>query len=244
VESLESIFDGSSSVLKEDSPPSPSSPLSNPYPQSPVNLKRLDIGEDVSQSSGLIPRRHSKWSTPAKLGFPSHSPGFLLTHFELETLAPAASYPSHTIRNCRERERERGGESARAAFKEDAQIVKHCVPAAVCLRVSPPASYLRHGPPDHGDPQEKQEAASALVVRQWSVRSSSEETAKPTPSRWRRVLATLTRLNTFSDCIVARTSTANPPPVVVNTESLDSAPYKSLFVLGHLYKGGDITVCS
>ncbi|XP_051983911.1 discs large homolog 1-like protein isoform X23 [Xyrauchen texanus] len=94
--------------------------------------------------------------------------------------------------------------------------------------------------------------------RQWSIRSSSEEAAKPTPSRWRRVLATLTGLNTFSDCIVLRTvqqtdavppstliipvipistvpsepavippptSQANPPPVVVNTESLDSAPY-------------------
>ncbi|XP_051554930.1 discs large homolog 1-like protein isoform X23 [Myxocyprinus asiaticus] len=94
--------------------------------------------------------------------------------------------------------------------------------------------------------------------RQWSIRSSSEEAAKPTPSRWRRVLATLTGLNTFADCIVLRTiqqtdavppstliipvipistvpsepavippptSQANPPPVVVNTESLDSAPY-------------------
>uniref|UniRef100_UPI00403AC8B1 discs large homolog 1-like protein isoform 9 n=1 Tax=Danio rerio TaxID=7955 RepID=UPI00403AC8B1 len=67
--------------------------------------------------------------------------------------------------------------------------------------------------------------SSGPKLRQWSVRSSSEETAKQTPSRWRRVLATLARLNTFTDCIVSRTSQANPPPVVVNTESLDSAPY-------------------
>lgn len=48
--------------------------------------------------------------------------------------------------------------------------------------------------------------SSGRKNRQWSIRSSSEETAKQTPSRWRHVLATLTRLNTFTDCIVSRTS--------------------------------------
>uniref|UniRef100_A0A9J7Z7F4 Discs large homolog 1-like protein n=1 Tax=Cyprinus carpio carpio TaxID=630221 RepID=A0A9J7Z7F4_CYPCA len=48
--------------------------------------------------------------------------------------------------------------------------------------------------------------SSGPKLRQWSIRSSSEETAKQTPSRWRRVLTTLTRLNTFTDCIVSRTS--------------------------------------
>lgn len=48
--------------------------------------------------------------------------------------------------------------------------------------------------------------SSGPKLRQWSIRSSSEETAKPTPSRWRRVLATLTHLNTFSDCIIPSTS--------------------------------------
>uniref|UniRef100_A0A672PQJ9 Discs large homolog 1-like protein n=1 Tax=Sinocyclocheilus grahami TaxID=75366 RepID=A0A672PQJ9_SINGR len=48
--------------------------------------------------------------------------------------------------------------------------------------------------------------SSGPKLRQWSIRSSSEETAKQTPSRWRRVLATFTRLNTFTDCIVSRTS--------------------------------------
>ncbi|XP_073772633.1 discs large homolog 1-like protein isoform X4 [Danio rerio] len=39
VESLECIFDGPSPVVKEESPPSPSTPLSNPYPQSPVSVQ-------------------------------------------------------------------------------------------------------------------------------------------------------------------------------------------------------------
>lgn len=42
--------------------------------------------------------------------------------------------------------------------------------------------------------------------RPWSIRSSSEEAAKQSPSRWHRVLTTLTRLNTFTDCIVSRAS--------------------------------------
>ncbi|XP_053507831.1 discs large homolog 1-like protein isoform X11 [Ictalurus furcatus] len=95
-------------------------------------------------------------------------------------------------------------------------------------------------------------------LRQWSMRSSCEEPAEPNPSRWRRILNILTRLNAFTNCVIARvnqqtdatppstpiipvipispvpaeaavipspTSQANPPPVVVNTESLDSAPY-------------------
>lgn len=48
--------------------------------------------------------------------------------------------------------------------------------------------------------------SSGPKLRQWSIRSSSEETAKQTPSRWRRVLATLSHLNTFSDCIMSSTS--------------------------------------
>ncbi|XP_056327351.1 discs large homolog 1-like protein isoform X10 [Danio aesculapii] len=39
VESLECIFDGPSPVVREESPPSPSTPLSNPYPQSPVSVQ-------------------------------------------------------------------------------------------------------------------------------------------------------------------------------------------------------------
>ncbi|XP_060724076.1 discs large homolog 1-like protein isoform X11 [Tachysurus vachellii] len=95
-------------------------------------------------------------------------------------------------------------------------------------------------------------------LRQWSMRSSCEEPAEPNPSRWRRIFNILTRLNAFTNCVIARvnqqtdvtppsspiipvipispvpaeaavipspTSQANPPPVVVNTDSLDSAPY-------------------
>ncbi|XP_073704993.1 discs large homolog 1-like protein isoform X5 [Garra rufa] len=39
VESLECIFDGPSSVVNEESPPSPTTSLSNPYPQSPVTVQ-------------------------------------------------------------------------------------------------------------------------------------------------------------------------------------------------------------
>ncbi|RXN23346.1 discs large -like protein [Labeo rohita] len=39
VESLECIFDGPSTVVNEESPPSPTTPLSNPYPQSPVTAQ-------------------------------------------------------------------------------------------------------------------------------------------------------------------------------------------------------------
>ncbi|XP_056120713.1 discs large homolog 1-like protein isoform X15 [Rhinichthys klamathensis goyatoka] len=39
VESLECIFDGPSAVVNEESPPSPTTPLSNPYPQSPVTVQ-------------------------------------------------------------------------------------------------------------------------------------------------------------------------------------------------------------
>ncbi|XP_042573764.1 discs large homolog 1-like protein isoform X11 [Cyprinus carpio] len=39
VESLECIFDGPSTVGNEESPPPPTTPLSNPYPQSPVTVQ-------------------------------------------------------------------------------------------------------------------------------------------------------------------------------------------------------------
>ncbi|XP_077053202.1 discs large homolog 1-like protein isoform X24 [Siphateles boraxobius] len=39
VESLECIFDGPSAVVNEESPPSPTTPLSNPYPQNPVTVQ-------------------------------------------------------------------------------------------------------------------------------------------------------------------------------------------------------------
>ncbi|XP_030629043.1 discs large homolog 1-like protein isoform X13 [Chanos chanos] len=62
-------------------------------------------------------------------------------------------------------------------------------------------------------------------LRHWSMRSSSEEPADPPPSRWRRLMTVLARLRAFTDCISAGVSQANPPPVVVNTDSIDSAPY-------------------
>nr|XP_009295209.1 discs large homolog 1-like protein isoform X3 [Danio rerio] len=52
VESLECIFDGPSPVVKEESPPSPSTPLSNPYPQSPVSVQQTDA---VPPSTLIIP---------------------------------------------------------------------------------------------------------------------------------------------------------------------------------------------
>ncbi|XP_018586639.1 disks large homolog 1 isoform X21 [Scleropages formosus] len=58
-------------------------------------------------------------------------------------------------------------------------------------------------------------------LKQWVKRSSSEEL----PSRWQQLLAFFSRRNAFTDCITAGAGQANPPPVVVNTDSLDSPPY-------------------
>ncbi|XP_073704990.1 discs large homolog 1-like protein isoform X2 [Garra rufa] len=52
VESLECIFDGPSSVVNEESPPSPTTSLSNPYPQSPVTVQQTDA---VPPSTLIIP---------------------------------------------------------------------------------------------------------------------------------------------------------------------------------------------
>ncbi|XP_059358250.1 discs large homolog 1-like protein isoform X3 [Carassius carassius] len=52
VESLECIFDGPSTVGNEESPPPPTTPLSNPYPQSPVTVQQTDV---VPPSTLIIP---------------------------------------------------------------------------------------------------------------------------------------------------------------------------------------------
>uniref|UniRef100_A0A8C1RW67 Discs large homolog 1-like protein n=1 Tax=Cyprinus carpio TaxID=7962 RepID=A0A8C1RW67_CYPCA len=52
VESLECIFDGPSTVGNEESPPPPTTPLSNPYPQSPVTVQQTDA---VPPSTLIIP---------------------------------------------------------------------------------------------------------------------------------------------------------------------------------------------
>ncbi|XP_067310454.1 discs large homolog 1-like protein isoform X1 [Pseudorasbora parva] len=52
VESLECIFDGPSTVVNEESPPPPTTPLSNPYPQSPVTIQQTDA---VPPSTLIIP---------------------------------------------------------------------------------------------------------------------------------------------------------------------------------------------
>ncbi|XP_057190049.1 discs large homolog 1-like protein isoform X5 [Triplophysa rosa] len=52
VESLECIFDGASTVVNEESTPPPLTPLSNPYPQSPVTVQQTDA---VPPSTLIIP---------------------------------------------------------------------------------------------------------------------------------------------------------------------------------------------
>ncbi|XP_026062146.1 discs large homolog 1-like protein isoform X6 [Carassius auratus] len=52
VESLECIFDGPSTVGNEESPPPPTTPLSNPYAQSPVTVQQTDV---VPPSTLIIP---------------------------------------------------------------------------------------------------------------------------------------------------------------------------------------------
>ncbi|TRY95832.1 hypothetical protein DNTS_024675, partial [Danionella cerebrum] len=179
VESLESIFDGSSSVLKEDSPPSPSSPLSNPYPQSPVNLK---------------------------LHFSTSVLKLMMTTF----------YSGHDY-GCRRTdgyERKMGSQAKvnlRQNLTSTTSILKH-----------PNVQQIQDG---HLHPAAYTSCTLPLSVGKTRTRFLNlRDSVKKSPTK--------------------STAKANPPPVVVNTESLDSAPYKSLFVLGHLYKGGDITVCS
>ncbi|XP_052466143.1 discs large homolog 1-like protein isoform X5 [Carassius gibelio] len=52
VESLECIFDGPSTVVNEESPMLPTTPISNPYPQSPVSVQQTDA---VPPSTLIIP---------------------------------------------------------------------------------------------------------------------------------------------------------------------------------------------
>ncbi|XP_059419952.1 discs large homolog 1-like protein isoform X2 [Carassius carassius] len=52
VESLECIFDGPSTVVNKESPLLPTTPISNPYPQSPVTIQQTDA---VPPSTLIIP---------------------------------------------------------------------------------------------------------------------------------------------------------------------------------------------
>ncbi|XP_068137244.1 disks large homolog 1 isoform X17 [Hyperolius riggenbachi] len=62
----------------------------------------------------------------------------------------------------------------------------------------------------------------------WAKKGSTEELrAEPEPSRWQQIVAFFTRRHSFIDCIsvAASSAQANPPPVIVNTDSLDTPPY-------------------
>ncbi|XP_056421338.1 disks large homolog 1 isoform X23 [Hyla sarda] len=62
----------------------------------------------------------------------------------------------------------------------------------------------------------------------WAKKGSTEELrAEPEPSRWQQIVAFFTRRHSFIDCIsvAASSAQANPPPVIVNTDNLDSPPY-------------------
>ncbi|XP_018422986.1 PREDICTED: disks large homolog 1 isoform X17 [Nanorana parkeri] len=65
-------------------------------------------------------------------------------------------------------------------------------------------------------------------LKPWAKKSSTDELrAEPEPSRWQQIVAFFTRRHSFIDCIsvAARSAQANPPPVIVNTDSLDTPPY-------------------
>ncbi|XP_073531134.1 disks large homolog 1 isoform X18 [Phyllobates terribilis] len=62
----------------------------------------------------------------------------------------------------------------------------------------------------------------------WAKKGSTEELrAEPEPSRWQQIVSFFTRRHSFIDCIsvAASSSQANPPPVIVNTDNLDTPPY-------------------
>ncbi|XP_055977157.1 disks large homolog 1 isoform X21 [Sorex fumeus] len=64
--------------------------------------------------------------------------------------------------------------------------------------------------------------------KHWAKKGSSDELqAEPEPSRWQQIVAFFTRRHSFIDCIsVATGSTqANPPPVLVNTDSVETPTY-------------------
>ncbi|XP_069331293.1 disks large homolog 1 isoform X16 [Eulemur rufifrons] len=64
--------------------------------------------------------------------------------------------------------------------------------------------------------------------KHWAKKGSSDELqAEPEPSRWQQIVAFFTRRHSFIDCISVATSStqANPPPVLVNTESLETPTY-------------------
>uniref|UniRef100_A0A2K5K1S8 Discs large MAGUK scaffold protein 1 n=1 Tax=Colobus angolensis palliatus TaxID=336983 RepID=A0A2K5K1S8_COLAP len=66
--------------------------------------------------------------------------------------------------------------------------------------------------------------------KHWAKKGSSDELqAEPEPSRWQQIVAFFTRRHSFIDCISVATSStqANPPPVLVNTESLETPTYVS-----------------
>ncbi|XP_026138205.1 discs large homolog 1-like protein isoform X7 [Carassius auratus] len=55
VESLECIFDGPSTVVNEESPMLPTTPISNPYPQSPVSVQQTDAAPPSTLIIPVIP---------------------------------------------------------------------------------------------------------------------------------------------------------------------------------------------
>ncbi|XP_075717848.1 disks large homolog 1 isoform X22 [Rhinoderma darwinii] len=62
----------------------------------------------------------------------------------------------------------------------------------------------------------------------WAKKGSTEELkAEPEPSRWQQIVAFFTRRHGFIDCIsvAASSAQANPPPVIVNADNLDTPPY-------------------
>ncbi|KAM8771211.1 disks large homolog 1 isoform 17-T17 [Rhynchonycteris naso] len=64
--------------------------------------------------------------------------------------------------------------------------------------------------------------------KHWAKKGSADELqAEPEPSRWQQIVAFFTRRHSFIDCISVATSStqANPPPVLVNTDSLETPTY-------------------
>ncbi|XP_051005708.1 disks large homolog 1 isoform X17 [Acomys russatus] len=76
--------------------------------------------------------------------------------------------------------------------------------------------------------------------KHWAKKGSSDELqAEPEPSRWQQIVAFFTRRHSFIDCISVATSStqANPPPVLVNTDSVETPTYVNGTDADYEYEG-------
>uniref|UniRef100_A0AAZ3Q5M3 Discs large homolog 1-like protein n=1 Tax=Oncorhynchus tshawytscha TaxID=74940 RepID=A0AAZ3Q5M3_ONCTS len=80
----------------------------------------------------------------------------------------------------------------------------------------------------HGGPQKQKQGPKRGASEELSSghhTGSPSSSSSSSSSHWQQLITFFSKRNAFSDCITAGATQANPPPVVVNTDSLDSPPY-------------------